>query len=84
MELTVKSQKLLAVTQLASHCCDPLSLSQALLSIAIRVALIVLVMAMVGCVPAERCAAADFAATSSHASTAACTTSCSSPTTRSP
>ena len=49
MDLTVKSQKLLAVMQLASHCCDPLSFSQALASIAVRIALIVLVMAMVGC-----------------------------------
>ena len=45
----MKSPKLLAVMQLASHCCDPLSLAQALVSIAVRVVLIVLVMAMVGC-----------------------------------
>jgi putative cardiolipin synthase len=49
MELTVKSPKLLAVMQLASHCCDSLTFPQALFSIATRIALIALVMAMVGC-----------------------------------
>ncbi len=49
MELTVKSPKLQAVMQVASHCWDSSSLSQALVSIATRIALIALVMAMVGC-----------------------------------
>ncbi len=48
MELTVNSQKLRDVMQLASHSCDPLSLSQALMSIAARIALVALVIAMVG------------------------------------
>ena len=44
-----KSQKLQTVMQVASHCWDSSSLSQALVSLAIRIALIVLVLAMVGC-----------------------------------
>lgn len=49
MEFTVKSPKLLAVMQLASHCCDPLTLAQALVSMAVRVSLFVLVLALLGC-----------------------------------
>jgi putative cardiolipin synthase len=70
LESIMKVLKLQAVMQLASHCCDPLSLWQALASIAVRVALIALVMAMVGCAslpsgvqrPASR-AVTDVAAT---------------------